>query len=97
MRFGNFMAPFHPVGQNPTLAIERDLDLIVAMDDSNLSDLRRLRRDGTGAALRLFTDYAPGAGMDHVPDPYYTRDFDGCLDLVERAAEGLLDDIAKVG
>lgn len=26
------MAPFHPVGQNPTLAIERDLDLIVAMD-----------------------------------------------------------------
>src|ERR1700750_1623483 len=32
MRFGNFMAPFHPIGQNPTLAIERDLDLIVAMD-----------------------------------------------------------------
>ena len=32
MRFGNVMAPFHPTGQNPTLAIERDLDLIVAMD-----------------------------------------------------------------
>lgn len=32
MRFGNFMAPFHPTGQNPTLAIERDLELIVAMD-----------------------------------------------------------------
>src|ERR1044071_4132185 len=32
MRFGNFMAPFYPVGQNPTLALERDLDLIVAMD-----------------------------------------------------------------
>ena len=32
MRFGNFMAPFHPVGQNPTLALERDLDLIVTMD-----------------------------------------------------------------
>ena len=30
MRFGTFMAPFHPVGQNPTLAIERDLDLIVS-------------------------------------------------------------------
>ena len=26
MRFGYFMAPFHPVGQNPTLALERDLD-----------------------------------------------------------------------
>jgi len=32
MRFGNFMAPFHPTGQNPTLAIERDLELVVAMD-----------------------------------------------------------------
>ncbi|MGE2734598.1 LLM class flavin-dependent oxidoreductase [Mycolicibacterium vaccae] len=32
MRFGTFMAPFHPVGQNPTLALERDLDLIVALD-----------------------------------------------------------------
>ncbi len=26
------MAPFHPVGQNPTLALERDLDLIVHLD-----------------------------------------------------------------
>jgi limonene 1,2-monooxygenase len=32
MKFGYFMAPFHPVGQNPTLALERDLDLIVALD-----------------------------------------------------------------
>ena len=30
-------------------------------------------------------------GTDHVPDPYYTRDFDGALDLVERCAEALLD------
>src|ERR1700741_4530540 len=28
MRFGLFMAPFHPTGQNPTLALERDLDLL---------------------------------------------------------------------
>ena len=27
LRFGIFMAPFHPVGQNPTLALERDLEL----------------------------------------------------------------------
>ena len=32
MRFGYFMAPFHPVGQNPTLAFERDLDLVVTLD-----------------------------------------------------------------
>jgi limonene 1,2-monooxygenase len=32
MRFGLFMAPFHPTGQNPTLALERDLDLVVHLD-----------------------------------------------------------------
>ena len=32
LRFGIFMAPFHPVGQNPTLALERDLDLVVHLD-----------------------------------------------------------------
>jgi limonene 1,2-monooxygenase len=32
LRFGIFMAPFHPVGQNPTLALERDLDLLEHLD-----------------------------------------------------------------
>src|SRR5215216_1543968 len=32
LRFGIFMAPFHPTGQNPTLALERDLDLMVLLD-----------------------------------------------------------------
>ncbi len=32
LRFGTFMAPFHRAGENPTLAIERDLDLIAHMD-----------------------------------------------------------------
>lgn len=32
MRFGMFLAPFHPVGQNPTLALERDLELVAHLD-----------------------------------------------------------------
>jgi limonene 1,2-monooxygenase len=32
LRFGAFFAPFHPVGQSPTLAIEYDLDRVVALD-----------------------------------------------------------------
>src|SRR3954469_18990157 len=32
LKFGIFLAPFHPVGQNPTLALERDLDLMVHLD-----------------------------------------------------------------
>ena len=33
LRFGIFLAPFHPCGQNPTLALERDLELIVRLDE----------------------------------------------------------------
>ncbi len=33
MTFGTFMAPFHRVGENPTLALERDLELIEWLDD----------------------------------------------------------------
>lgn len=32
LRFGVFFAPFHKPGQNPTLAIHRDLDLVVHLD-----------------------------------------------------------------
>jgi limonene 1,2-monooxygenase len=32
LKFGIFLAPFHPVGQNPTLALERDLDLVEHLD-----------------------------------------------------------------
>jgi limonene 1,2-monooxygenase len=32
IKFGIFLAPFHPVGQNPTLALERDLQLIEHLD-----------------------------------------------------------------
>lgn len=33
LRFGIFLAPFHPVGQNPTVALERDLELVVRLDE----------------------------------------------------------------
>ncbi len=32
MRFGVFLAPFQPTGQNPTLALERDLELVQHLD-----------------------------------------------------------------
>ena len=67
-------------------------DLIVAMDRQNIADLEKLRPEGNTTPVRLMTDFAPGAGWD-VPDPYYTRDFEGALDLIETAARGLLDSL----
>jgi limonene 1,2-monooxygenase len=32
MKFGIFLAPFHRLGENPTLAMARDMDLIEWLD-----------------------------------------------------------------
>jgi limonene 1,2-monooxygenase len=32
MKFGVFLAPFHPVGENPTVALERDFELLERLD-----------------------------------------------------------------
>ena len=32
LRFGVFIAPFHPLSENPTLALERDLELVQWLD-----------------------------------------------------------------
>jgi limonene 1,2-monooxygenase len=33
LRFGIFLAPFHPAGENPTSALQRDLQLVQHLDD----------------------------------------------------------------
>ncbi len=66
-----------------------DFDLILAMDRANLAALETLRPDSATATLGLFLDFAADTGLSEVPDPYYTRDFDGALDLIEWAARGL--------
>ena len=33
LRFGAFIAPFHPIDENPTLAIQRDLELVEWLDE----------------------------------------------------------------
>ncbi|WP_460273996.1 low molecular weight protein-tyrosine-phosphatase [Celeribacter sp. ULVN23_4] len=65
-------------------------DLIVAMDETNLRDIEQLRPAGSATPVTLMMSYAASAGVKAVPDPYYTRDFNEALDLIEAAADGLL-------
>jgi protein-tyrosine phosphatase len=81
-----------------------DFDLIVAMDSSNLADLRRTAPDEEAREkvrlLREFdpasTDQDPTHPLD-VPDPYYggPRGFEDVLDLVGAACAGLLADVRE--
>lgn len=60
-------------------------DLIVAMDRKNLHDIEAVKPCGHKTPVRLFAD-------QDVPDPYYTRDFDGVLAMIRQAAVNLLAD-----
>lgn len=67
-------------------------DQVLVMDRSNLRDALALHRraGGQGALPRLFLDHAPQTGLQDMPDPWYSGDFDQTLDLVEVAGAGLL-------
>ena len=67
-------------------------DFILAMDEDNLANLRRIRPPGSRAKVALLLSYAPAAGAREVPDPYYggADGFESVLDLVELAADGFI-------
>ena len=64
-------------------------DFIVAMDRQNQADIERVRPAGNTTPVQLMADI-------DVPDPYYTRDFDGALDMIEAAASRLLARISRM-
>ena len=74
-----------------------DFDLVLAMDATNLHDLRSL-----GAAdddrVRLFRDFDPLEPGGEVPDPYYGGDagFRDVLAMVERTADAIVEGLAHV-
>lgn len=76
-------------------------DLILAMDRGHLRFLRGLAPGGY-AGLHLFTAYANDAELSSapdVPDPYYggPDGFERVLDIIERAAAGLLHALVANG
>lgn len=70
-----------------------EFDLLVAMDSSNMADLRALAPDGSVEKIRLLREFGDGEGLD-VPDPYYGGEdgFGEVLDMVERCCAVLLDE-----
>ncbi|OCX61013.1 phosphotyrosine protein phosphatase [Thioclava sp. SK-1] len=59
-------------------------DLILAMDGQNLRDANALAGGASQAKLQMFLP--PGLGTTDVPDPYYSRDFTGALQLIEKGS-----------
>lgn len=74
----------------------RDSDYIIAMDSSNVSDLRHTSRSlNLDGKVHLLLDFATNTRTRNVPDPYYEGNFEGVYELVKNGCEGLLTHIRQ--
>ena len=74
-----------------------EFDYVLAMDRDNYTILADLCPTGEEHRLHLFLEFAPQLSEREVPDPYYggTAGFERVFDMVEAAAQGLLEDIRR--
>ncbi|RZJ94833.1 MAG: low molecular weight phosphotyrosine protein phosphatase, partial [Brevundimonas sp.] len=79
-------------GRQVTKADFRRFTHIVALDDQNLRDLKRLAPADATATLSLMLDHAPGRAGQAVADPYYGDDagFETTWADVSAGAAGLV-------
>ncbi len=70
-------------------------DLVLAMDDSNLNNLKSVSPQEYHHKIKLFLSYGAAFDETEVPDPYYggAGGFRYVLDLVEDASDGLIAQI----
>jgi len=75
----------------------RRFDYVLAMDTANLAILQLIVPPDSDTLPRLFLDYARHHSESEVPDPYYGGEdgFERVLDMVEDAAQGLLEEIRR--
>lgn len=70
-----------------------NFDLILAMDDSNYSNIMLLSPDlESQAKVHRMVDFSQQYAYDHIPDPYYmgADGFELVLNLLEDACQGLI-------
>ena len=74
-----------------------EFDYVLAMDRANLRALERLCPSQHAHKLKLFMEFSTGAALREVPDPYYggEQDFERVLEMVEQAAQELLDHLRR--
>ncbi|MBN3790575.1 low molecular weight protein-tyrosine-phosphatase [Burkholderia sp. Ac-20353] len=72
-------------------------DLLLAMDEANLAELRRRCPPQFRGKLRLLMAFAPQALETEVADPYFggAQGFEQVLDQCEDACRGLLDTLRE--
>ena len=78
---------------NPAVDFDK-FNLVVAMDNENVSNLKRMARSPEDLAkISKMTDFSKTRNYTEIPDPYYGGDdgFELVLDLLEDSCGGLLE------
>lgn len=73
-------------------------DYIIAMDNENYFNLISLDKENMySQKIYKMTDFCSNISADEVPDPYYggPAGFENVLDILEDAAQGLLEKVNK--
>lgn len=87
----------HLVGRQVDPSDFESFDYILAMDRTNLENLRQICPEEFKPKLQLVMDYAELPGHPEVPDPYGGGEegFDVVFDLIDSAVRGLLRHIRQ--
>ncbi|RIP33089.1 low molecular weight phosphotyrosine protein phosphatase [Staphylococcus gallinarum] len=70
-----------------------DFDYIIAMDQSNVKNIRNINPNIKGQLFKLL-EFSNMEETD-VPDPYYTNNFEGVYKMVQSSCDNLIDFILK--
>jgi low molecular weight protein-tyrosine phosphatase len=75
-----------------------DFDYVLAMDNSNLNNIKPYMSDEQDTEVRLFLSYGLDAAtvdVSEMPDPYYDNRFEDVYELVQKGSKALLEHIRK--
>lgn len=74
-------------------------DYLIVMDNSNRENVAKLGAAGVngigGASVHRLLDFVADSELKEVPDPYFSGDFAGVYDLIERGSAALLSYIRE--
>jgi protein-tyrosine phosphatase len=65
-------------------------DVIIAMDDSNVRNMKQIAGPDNAVRIHKLLDFLPERGITDVPDPYFTGNFEEVYEMVDRSCDRLL-------
>lgn len=74
----------------------RDFDLLIAMDQSNFNNIKKLAQPSDHHKIKLILNYSFPDQNRRVPDPYYEGGFESVYQMIFEACKKLIEKGAAV-